>query len=1048
MDRLSSLKALTDNGLFEHLQRHFIRHGKGRPCDPPQVNGVTNGLLLTLYVMKEECSASFRQLREWLQKLVPHTEFVSESRIYQRIQHVVDTCTSVPTETAIPFLQEEYCFNSLSDSLSALGLQRFHISGAQPYSEPPSQDVTNEVIVDLEKLRAQEREGQAFVHKWVAKLSILASELTNTQLKRKVDKCFAEYKKLLKNKNKSVESLCKLTEFLKTPFVKSEDKCIKPVPLLKIEKCKGCVNKDVTMSQLEEQHKAESILQLDVITSLNQDKTKLNEDMKDACQANKNLKEELKCVKLVNEDFKRELNSVKKSKLYQQTHAQKRKLKDLAIEKEHLIQANEDAAATIGSLREEVYNLKKKIKTEQTVKSKYKIACKEKSAINADLSDMLESEKIQLQVKEEGKRQRYSDNIRQTFYALQGEGNVAASNCSNVVATVAKHMFGTILNKEDLPCKSTALNFSNEASVIAHHHVVDEIINTNHFMFASDATSRQKSHYLEQHIQLSNGKNLSLGFTEIASDDSDTLLEKCTSMFEKLCEIYCKANEEFDLSILFKEVIRKLKCVMSDRASVMKSFDKKLAAFRKDLLDDEDCSTHFLFCNAHFLLALSAAAEQGISIVEKEWIEDGNQLGRDANPVYKSFEKNAESAATRTIRMASECLGPRGDEKSGARKEWLSFCSLKDIQSKFSSYRSNRFNNLFQNATAVLHHRLHVPIFLNEYVSHSNLKLKSILEDMSDKRVISNIAALSFFHIYFSEPYWLLMNSSRTYLEFPDYVKKMDCTLDRWTEVDFDLLSVTSVFSDFKAADCDIFVLKEFLKSDVFDQEIFMTTLKVIVETSRKALKRQLSDFLEGGVFGCELSDEVKDILKTCPLTNLTGERLFGDLDYDMNKRRNTSLSMRSTYCMWKHNKTAQWLASQNSQEIHKLIQKGIDNAPEWKQHQKDERVAVQEKVKQRIKENKWKKNEKEIKLREKKLAAINAMLGVPLATTKEELDSIFDGPKATEKMKDQIRYRSIVLGENITMTGGKKALYDKLLAQILSAHPHNSGSSDTNSAD
>ncbi|GFN81346.1 PiggyBac transposable element-derived protein 4-like [Plakobranchus ocellatus] len=142
--------------------------------------------------------------------------------------------------------------------------------------------------------------------------------------------------------------------------------------------------------------------------------------------------------------------------------------------------------------------------------------------------------------------------------------------------------------------------------------------------------------------------------------------------------------------------------------------------------------------------ALSAAAEQGISIVEKEWIEDGNQLGRNANPAYISFEKNAESAATRTITMASDCLGPRGDEKSGARKEWLTFCSLKDIQSKFSSYRSNRFNNLFQNATAVPHHRQHVPIFLNEYVSHSNLKLKSIFEDMSDKRVISNIAALAF----------------------------------------------------------------------------------------------------------------------------------------------------------------------------------------------------------------------------------------------------------------------------------------------------------------
>ncbi|KAK3774837.1 hypothetical protein RRG08_018828 [Elysia crispata] len=145
--------------------------------------------------------------------------------------------------------------------------------------------------------------------------------------------------------------------------------------------------------------------------------------------------------------------------------------------------------------------------------------------------------------------------------------------------------------------------------------------------------------------------------------------------------------------------------------------------------------------------------------------------------------------------MASECRGPRGDEKSGARKEWLAFCRDKGIKSKFTSYRSNRFNDLFQNATALLYHRLHVPIFLNEYASTSNLKLMSIVEDLGDKRIISNIAALSVFHLHFSEP---LMNSSKTYLDFPDYVKKMDSTHNRWSEDDFDLLSATGVFPDLK----------------------------------------------------------------------------------------------------------------------------------------------------------------------------------------------------------------------------------------------------------
>ena len=79
----------------------------------------------------------------------------------------------------------------------------------------------------------------------------------------------------------------------------------------------------------------------------------------------------------------------------------------------------------------------------------------------------------------------------------------------------------------------------------------------DHFMFASDATSRQKAHYLEQHIQLSNGKVLFLGFSQIASDNSETLLEKCSSMFHKLCLIHCSSNDEEDLSSLFKETSSK-----------------------------------------------------------------------------------------------------------------------------------------------------------------------------------------------------------------------------------------------------------------------------------------------------------------------------------------------------------------------------------------------------------------------------------------------------------------------------------------------------------
>ena len=265
---------------------------------------------------------------------------------------------------------------------------------------------------------------------------------------------------------------------------------------------------------------------------------------------------------------------------------------------------------------------------------------------------MLSSEDTDISIIHPGSSHRYSDNIRKTYYALQGEANVSASNCSKVVSTFARELFNFDITENDLPCKSTSTTFAMEAHVIVQHQVIDEIKKSDYFMFGSDATSRQKSHHLEQHIKLSNGKNLSLGFCHIASDDSDTLLEKCIDVFNTMCSTYCNDSLE-DQSFLFKDVIRKMKCLMSDRASVMKCFDAKVAKFKYDLLEGEDCSTHFLFCNAHFLLALSFSAEQAVSDIEKDLTQDGSKLGRDCLMEFKSFQSNNEGASVKSYQDGS-----------------------------------------------------------------------------------------------------------------------------------------------------------------------------------------------------------------------------------------------------------------------------------------------------------------------------------------------------------------------------------------------------------
>ncbi|GFO13157.1 craniofacial development protein 2-like [Plakobranchus ocellatus] len=146
--------------------------------------------------------------------------------------------------------------------------------------------------------------------------------------------------------------------------------------------------------------------------------------------------------------------------------------------------------------------------------------------------------------------------------------------------------------------------------------------------------------------------------------------------------------------------------------------------------------------------------------------------------------------------MTAEIVGPRGDEKNGCRQEWLGYLNTLNKKSLFTSYRRNRFNNVFFNATALLYHLDDLKTFLKDYVSHSNNKLESILLDLEDN-ILMFVAALSFFNEMLTEAYWDLMQSNRPYGQFLGYVSLMEKALKSWLADDFEPLNSSPVFEDF-----------------------------------------------------------------------------------------------------------------------------------------------------------------------------------------------------------------------------------------------------------
>lgn len=126
--------------------------------------------------------------------------------------------------------------------------------------------------------------------------------------------------------------------------------------------------------------------------------------------------------------------------------------------------------------------------------------------------------------------------------------------------------------------------------------------------------------------------------------------------------------------------------------------------------------------------------------------------------------KNSESATGRLIRTNADVLWPRGDDKSGCRTEWLAFCIWH--QSEITSYRANRFNSLFENTMAIFHHRQHIKLFLSECATSFNLKLQSVLADISDEWLHSLLAAVGLLNINLTKPFW----NSVQYIDFRWYI--------------------------------------------------------------------------------------------------------------------------------------------------------------------------------------------------------------------------------------------------------------------------------------
>jgi hypothetical protein len=715
----------------------------------------------------------------------------------------------------------------------------------------------------------------------------------------------------------------------------------------------------------------------------------------------KSNKQELSSVKEATKNKDLCLNKLENtiSKLKRELRVLQQLLEKSTHKKQSLYARLKECKAEVERHEDTVGKMKDVIKQIQSRESNYKQRAEqyatEKRETKKQLdelkatSDYLHLENVQMtkpEISTRSKGTTFTDNIRKCIMAHQGEAGVSAKQCSPVIQIVAKHVFDVVISSDDLPTERTAINMADEGHWLSKYQV-GESLQKETWDLHSDGTTRDHRKIMGHQVTLKSGNSLSLGFRQVATEDSATLLDIAIETLQELGSIVDGDAEE-EVS---QEILKNLCSVMSDRASVNKKFNSDLNSYRQRKLKTDD-DVQFLYCNAHFLLGLSNKCETKLKDIEKELEESvGHKLGRNQLNKFQSF-KGSETSTARVIRTGSDCLGPRGDEKSGCRGDWEAYCHEMGVQSRISSFRMNRFNNFFHGAGALYHHRAEIVNFLSGgYLKSVNMKLESVLHDLKSPEVGALLRALGIIYFKITGPYWSLMNSDTHYLDLHKFIQQLLKKLQMWSVDASPMLdeSEECVFETFPVKRDDVFKTL-FVNVTPAEAAITKNALQKLMSGFVAVTQKQLADFLEGGVYGSEPTEDQRCMMNHCVLHNLMSEYAFGDLDYSQHRRRHSSLHHHSTLHMLKHNKTVtKWLANKCADTQVVLMAKARGQGSELrKTHRASEKAALA-KRKQILRANREKREEKLRKAEERKKTIVTMVKkqGGPCSTTTELTD-------------------------------------------------------------
>lgn len=276
------------------------------------------------------------------------------------------------------------------------------------------------------------------------------------------------------------------------------------------------------------------------------------------------------------------------------------------------------------------------------------------------------------------------------------------------------------------------------------------------------------------------------------------------------------------------------------------------------------------------------------------------------------------------------------------------------------------------------------------------------------------VLGLALLYVYVTGPFWRHINSDTHYLDQYTFIQPLYQHLQKMVSCP-DLLITNIPENLISCRQPDSAVVTSVLNTTASlteeNRPLLLSIFKSLAEQFVAVVERQLADFLPGGKYGSEPTEEERLKMQHCQLTNLLGESCFGDLDYSMHKNRGASLHFHSTTNMLKRNRPISgWLSNKSSHEKTILIEKSKKLGPDMREAGRNQQRLVMEDLQRNIEAEELeekRKAEKQFHYKNKLAEDISAQGG--LCRTKEDIKKLVDKQKgATNKLnalKLQIRY-------------------------------------------